>query len=86
MPDAWAGNHLHVGSVKVGVLYVVEESITPVDAVCQVIDGEAVWPAKQHVTEHHHVGTVQEGAADVRRTVPLREEHEPDRNSQRTSM
>ena len=40
-----------------------------------VVDGKAVGPAKEDVSEDHDVGTIQPGTGDVGGTIPLGEEH-----------
>ena len=75
MSDTGAGDHLDVGAVQVCVLDVVEEGVTPVDAVRLVVDGESIGPSKQDVSEDHHVGPVKVGPADIGRPVPFWEEH-----------
>lgn len=62
-----------VGSVEVRVLDVIEQGVTPVDAIGFEVDREAVGPAEGYVLEDHQAGAVGVGSADVGGAVPLGE-------------
>ena len=52
MFDKVWGDLLDICTIQVGMLDMIQQSVTPVQPVLQVVDGQTVGPAKQHVTEY----------------------------------
>ena len=43
---------LDICTIQAGMLDMVQQSVTPVQTVLQVVNGQAVWPTKQHISEY----------------------------------
>lgn len=69
---------LHVCSVQIRVLDVVQQCVTPVQSVRSEIHGQTVWPSQCDVTEHDQIRTVGVRTANVGRPVPFGKEYIPE--------